>query len=825
MWELERHEDRPAVVADDGSVELSYRELAARADAVGRGLGEGRRLVLIRAANTVESLLAYVGAMRAGHVVLLAEDKHAEALVDAYDPDTVVASDGRVVRCRAASTHTLHPDLALVLSTSGSTGSPKLVRLSHENLASNARAIAEYLELTPADRAMTSLPMHYCYGLSVINSHLAAGASLVVTNKSVVDRCFWTAFSERGATNFAGVPYTFELLDRIGFEGVRGLRFVTQAGGRMAPEQVRKYAAVTRLFVMYGQTEATARMAYLPPALAAAHPDCIGVPIPGGELDVADDGELVYRGPNVMLGYARTAADLARGRDVHELRTGDMAERTPEGLYRIVGRRSRFVKPFGVRIDLDAVERLVGDAVAVGDDAGVLVACPPRQHAQARAVLDLPASALHTIDLAAVPRLTTGKPDYAALQRTLEERRSGAGQAAAGVAELFGRVLGVAPARIGADDTFVTLGGDSLSYVETSVALEELLGHLPPDWQRLPVSSLVPERRRRAPRMETNVVLRAVAIFMIVASHADLTSLEGGAHALLMVAGFNFARFQLASGRMWRSIARIVVPSVAWIALMAATQDEFGLPNVLLVNGLVDRPDLNWAYWYVEAVVQILVVLAVVLAVPAVRRFERSHSWAMAAAVLGVGLFIRFDVWNWFAVHHRVNRPQHVLWLFALGWCAALATSKWQRAALSAVAAWAVHDYFMAMNRQGVVLAAAVLLLWAPRLPVPRLLNRAVGTVAAASLAIYLTHWEVYPLLEKQSPPLAAAAALAVGVLAYQLLLRPGQGVYTTTWTPGWSRAARRWWSNSSLPASGWSKTRRVVTNGATSSAAHSAAN
>jgi acyl-coenzyme A synthetase/AMP-(fatty) acid ligase len=776
VWELERHGDRPAVVADDGSVELSYRELARRADEFGKVLGEGRRLVLIRAANNVESLLAYVGAMRAGHVVLLAEDKHADALVTAYDPDTVVAPDGAVVHCRPESTHTLHPDLALVLSTSGSTGSPKLVRLSHENLASNAEAIAEYLELTPADRAMTSLPMHYCYGLSVINSHMAAGASLVVTDKSVVDRCFWAAFAERGATNFAGVPYTFDLLDRIGFEGAPGLRFVTQAGGRMAPEQVRKYAAMTRLFVMYGQTEATARMAYLPPESAAAHADCIGVPIPGGSFDIAEDGELVYRGPNVMLGYARAAADLARGRDIDELRTGDVAERTPDGLYRIVGRRSRLVKPFGVRIDLDAVERLVGDAVAVGDDAGVLVACPPRRHAQARAALDLPASALHTVDLTAVPRLSTGKPDYAALQRTLDERRAGAVTAAAGVAELFGRVLGVAPERIGEHDTFVTLGGDSLSYVETSVALEELLGHLPPDWQRVPVGSLVPERaRRRAPRMETNVVLRAAAIFMIVASHADLTSLEGGAHALLLVAGFNFARFQLATGRMWRSIARIAVPSVAWIALMAATHAEFGWPNVLLVNGLVERPELNWAYWYVEAVVQILVVLAAVLSVPALRRFERGHSLAVAAAVLGVGLFIRFDAWNWFAVHHRVNRPQHVLWLFALGWCAALAKSTWQRVGLTAVAAWAVHDYFMATNRQGIVLAAAVLLLWAPRLPVPRLLNRAVGTVAAASLAIYLTHWEVYPLLERQSPPLATSAALAVGVLVYVAVLRPAR--------------------------------------------------
>lgn len=769
MWEqLEGHGERLAVVSDDGRVALTYRDLAAPVD-----MGDGRRLVLLRAANTVESLAAYVGALRAGHVLLVAEDKHADTLAAAYDPDTVVGPDGAVVVRRPQSRHDLHPDLALLLSTSGSTGSPKLVRLSKENLRSNAAAIAEYLELTPADRAMTSLPMHYCYGLSVINSHLAAGAGIVVTNTSVVDRCFWDAFARHGATNFAGVPYTFELLDRIGFDGAPGLRFVTQAGGRMAPDAVRRHAERIRLFVMYGQTEATARMAYLPPELAAEYPDCIGVPIPGGSFAIAEDGELLYRGPNVMMGYAHEPADLARGHDVDVLHTGDVAERTDDGLYRIVGRRSRFVKPFGVRIDLDGVERLVGDAVAVGDDAGVLVACPPRRHAEARAALDLPPSAVHTIDLAAVPRLSSGKPDYAALQRTLEGRRVSSG-AAVGVAELFERVLGLRPGAVGPDDTFVALGGDSLSYVETSVQLEELVGDVPADWHVTPVGALAARTRRRMPRLETNVVLRALSIFLIVASHADLTNVEGGAHILLAVAGFNFARFQLASGRMWRSIARIAVPSVAWIAVVAAIRPQFGWQNALLVNGLLGTPDLNWAYWYVEAIVQILVVLAVLFAVPAVRRWERRHSMAMAMAVLGLGLFIRFD--EWFVVHHRVNRPQHVLWLFAVGWCAALARSHWQRLLLSAITAWAVNDYFVMTYRQALVLGGVLLLVWAPRLPVPRRAAKAVGTVAAASLAIYLTHWEVYPPLEARSPLLATAAALAVGIATYHVFLKPRLG-------------------------------------------------
>ena len=242
-------------------------------------------------------------------------------------PDVIVG-DGDIRERRPGTAHDLHPDLALLLSTSGSTGSPKLVRLSHDNLRCNAASIADYLGLTPDDRAITSLPMHYCYGLSVVHSHLLVGAGLVLTDLSVVDECFWRLAEDAGATSFAGVPYTFEQLERSGFteRALPSLRYVTQAGGRMAPERVGRWRDHGRrsgwdLVVMYGQTEATARMAWLPPDRADAHPEAVGIPIPGGsfrlepvdEVDEPGVGELVYAGPNVMQGYAVSAADLARG--------------------------------------------------------------------------------------------------------------------------------------------------------------------------------------------------------------------------------------------------------------------------------------------------------------------------------------------------------------------------------------------------------------------------------------------------------------------------------------------------------------------------------
>src|SRR3546814_204223 len=215
----------------------------------------------------------------------------------------------------------LHPDLALLLSTSGSTGLSRWVRLSASNLDANAAAIAEYLGLDESDRGALILPLHYCYGLSVLNSHLAVGASLFVAGKSLLDSGFAGDLRRSGCTNLAGVPYSYELLEQIGFRDERlpALRFMTVAGGRLSPELVARYPAHLsrngkRFFVMYGQTEATARIAFVPPDQLWGNTDRIGVAIPGSELHLVDDenrtieadetpGELVCRGPNVMMGY------------------------------------------------------------------------------------------------------------------------------------------------------------------------------------------------------------------------------------------------------------------------------------------------------------------------------------------------------------------------------------------------------------------------------------------------------------------------------------------------------------------------------------------
>ena len=725
-----------------GSVSMTYGDLSTRVDARAAELGTTRRLVLLEAGNDVESVVTYLAALAGGHPVLVAApgdtDRHAD-LVDRYRPDVVQVAGVPLRELRIGTRHDLNPDLAVLLSTSGSTGSPKLVRLSLANVVANARSIASYLGIRDDDRAITSLPLHYCYGLSVLTSHLVSGAAVVLTELSVADACFWELVEESRATSFAGVPYTFELLEASGFRDrvVPSLRYVTQAGGRMDPARVREYAELGRrrgwdLFVMYGQTEATARMAYLPPDLAVEHSEAVGVPIPGGafRLDgVGSDGvgELVYAGPNVMLGYALERADLARGAEVTELHTGDLGRQRDDGLWEITGRLGRQAKLFGLRLDLDRVERVLGErcrparVLAHDDRLWVFTDRPRAVERTRRCVLDLtrlPASAVRVVRLASLPRTAAGKPDYAAMTRHAartqsDESKHSTAATADGIRDLYAVLLGRPDATT--RDSFVDLGGDALSYVEASTRLGEALGTLPPTWQRLAPEELA--RSRRSPRRLTvptdlSVLLRAVAVTLILVSHADIAQLQGGAHVLLAIAGYNLARFQLAfPGRtarirgILRTALTMAVPAALWIGAVVLVTGDYRWQTALLLNGLTgsDSWSNDWQFWFLEALMWGYFGVAALVALPWVERWTRRHPFRVAAAVVVGCLVVRYALVGVEAGPVERYQAVTVLWCVALGWAAATADSLGRRVLVAVATVVATVGFFGDARRETLV--------------------------------------------------------------------------------------------------------------------------
>ena len=299
--------------------------------------------------------------------------------------------DYSLIKLKTLSFFPLHDDLALLLTTSGSTGSPKLVRLSYENIQANAESIAEYLSIDEHERPITTLPMNYSFGLSIINSHLLKGATILLTSKSLMEKGFWDFLKTRKATSLSGVPYTFEILKKLRFFRMDSpsLKTLTQAGGKLNNELNKEFAEFCqqsdkRFFVMYGQTEATARMSYLPPEYSLSKLGSMGVAIPGGVFSLIDEsgtiiedsditGELVYRGKNVSMGYAECGSDLQKGDENNGiLLTGDLAKRDSDNFYTIVGRKKRFIKLYGNRVNLDETERILKsiltDCACIGED-------------------------------------------------------------------------------------------------------------------------------------------------------------------------------------------------------------------------------------------------------------------------------------------------------------------------------------------------------------------------------------------------------------------------------------------------------------------------
>jgi acyl-CoA synthetase (AMP-forming)/AMP-acid ligase II len=340
-----------------------------------------------------------------------------------------------------------HPDLAILLTTSGSTGNAKLVRLSRDAVLANARSIAEALRLGPAEVAPTTLSTFYSYGMSVVNSHLLVGATILVENGGMLQRPFWTAVSNYGVTSVAGVPYQYEMLRRLRFAPADypSLRTLTQAGGRLRTEMVKDFhdrmaPLGGRFYVMYGQTEAAPRMTTLPAEHLAEKLGSVGPALPGGALTIRPldgsreetsaagvTGEVVYRGPNVMMGYAESVADLARGDDNHGvLSTGDLGYLDEDGYLFLQGRRSRIGKVFGVRLSLDDIETLVarwGTVAATGHNDSVVVWVEGADEAVERKIaselaerLNLHRSGFLVRGVEALPLLANGKVDYRALE-------------------------------------------------------------------------------------------------------------------------------------------------------------------------------------------------------------------------------------------------------------------------------------------------------------------------------------------------------------------------------------------------------------------------
>ncbi len=461
MWNLNQHKENTALLDDKGN-RITYSDIIEEAQTLNQVIG-GRCVVFALCRNTVGSIVGYASFLENNIVpVMLSADIDRtllEELDSKYQPafywvpsDMVFEGYHKIHGYMDYSllktdygTYEINPDTCILLTTSGSTGNPKLVRQSYKNVLSNTKSIIKYLEINSSERPITILPFNYTYGISIVNTHLYAGATILVTDKGVMQKEFWTFFKEQEATSISGVPYTYEMLEKLRFRNMKldSLKVLTQAGGRLSETLQMKfgeYALSTgkKFFVMYGQCEATARMAYLPPEHVVDHCGFIGLAIPGGKFTIEDTdgkvidapntpGELVYKGDNVTLGYAISKEDLVKGDERQGvLHTGDIAECDEQGFYRIVGRMNRFLKVFGNRVNMDDVEKMVNrefsiDCACVGKDDHVVICVVSEASLNTKIIdyisqkININRIAISIVNIDEVPRNESGKIAYKAL--------------------------------------------------------------------------------------------------------------------------------------------------------------------------------------------------------------------------------------------------------------------------------------------------------------------------------------------------------------------------------------------------------------------------
>lgn len=460
LLDINKQNPESSVAIDSNDDILKYGDIINLAKFIKNAV-PNRSLFFILTKNNVGGIAWVIGTILSGNVPLIlsanTENQLLENLIATYNPqyictpdDMYIIGNKTITYCKYTlwSTHAegciMHTDLSHLLPTSGSTGSPKLVRHKYANIEAAALNISTLFRLLPSDRPLMVLPLHYTMGLSIVFSHIKAGATILITDLSMTDPRFWKFLKEQEATSFTGVPFSYEILDKMRFTRMKlpHLTLLTQGGGKMPEELNLKFVEYCRdngkrWIATYGQSEGTARMAWLPEEYALSKMGSIGIAVPNGVLSLRDlngniitespaTGEMCYHGENVTMGYATQRDDLAKGDERNGfLPTGDIAYRDADGFYYIHGRIGRFLKLFGNRIGLDECEQIIrqviiGECACTGNDDYIILYLTNEQDKEpANSVIinkvHLPANVIQTRMLDSLPKNEAGKVLYSKL--------------------------------------------------------------------------------------------------------------------------------------------------------------------------------------------------------------------------------------------------------------------------------------------------------------------------------------------------------------------------------------------------------------------------
>jgi acyl-CoA ligase (AMP-forming) (exosortase A-associated) len=800
--------------------------------------------------------------------IVLAEDESAVAACAGIPcvslPRFLATGDaGKIAWARGADT-----DMVGILYTSGSTGEPKGVMLSHRNFVARARCVSEYLNLTSHDRLLNLPHYSFGFGLDQLFNGFYAGACSVLHNY-VTPQALMKLIVDEGITGVAGVPTALTALTALDWplEARESVRYIAAAGGRMseyATRSLRCLAPDADIYLMYGQTE-TLRSTFLAPSEVDRHPNSMGRAMAAAKIYVVradgtlcgpnEPGELVQTGDTVALGYwnapertaqiFRPAPVTAPGESEPAIGvwSGDIVTADEEGRLYYVGRQDDLIKTSGYRVSPTEIEDvlqasgLVESAAVVGikhselgqaviafvttrgnlelDRDGLAAYCRqqlpgymlPYQVIQ-RDVLPLNTnSKLDRRRLVSEyaeqehgtvperPRARPGSPsnDATSLTARALELFGMRRRASASVGEIFASVFNLKS--IDENQSFSSLGGDSLSYVDVSTGLEDFLGKVPENWENMSIREL--EQLQRSDSSSTtvsaDVLLRAAAIIGVVALHNRYTSLAGGPSLLFALSGLSFARFGWSSDpahirhSIFGTMMKIVWPTMLLLLMFFVGDGAIHWSTIFFTDNWLESASPLWweGAWFVQVLFQILLFMGILASIPGVANFGEKNRYAFGLILTVGALVLHYAIAK--TVHAPIlgfgHLPQYYLWQFALGWLIFSSKSHLQRAITMLILFASLRgltmmhgltgDYTMDFHAPYWLAIGAALLLWAPPVPLPRVLAAPIVTIAKSTLFIYLFHWPFdvvgYKWLHINGGPLGFAIGMFFGVAVWAL--------------------------------------------------------
>ena len=691
-------------------------------------------------------------------------------------------------------------ELAYVIFTSGSTGRPKGVEVRHQGLSAFLRAMAEQPGLDRSDRLLAVTTVSFDIAALEMFLPLVEGATVCLASRrdGLDGHALSDLIQRHRITVIQATPATFHILVAVGWQGSSDLKIL--CGGEALPKALAG-ALIERsgeLWNMYGPTETTI-WSLVKKIDSIERGITIGRPIQGTRTYILNDrfvpvpigvpGELFIAGEGLARGYFGRP-DLTTERFVRDpfsddseskmYRTGDEARLASNGEIEFLGRLDNQVKVRGFRIELGEVETaicghkevsqcVVGVYEPVADEK-VLVAYVVQSKGASRIDITtmreylaslLPAYMIPSavVNLECLPLTPNNKVDRKALPKPSADDFSGQQEVAPAstpkelaIIENWERILGISP--IGIDQSFAELGGDSLSFVQISVALEGDLGHVPDKWEEMPIKSLagVESRNSVFARVDTAIFARAALIVLVVFVHSGLVGVKGITNGLFLVSGFAFANFQLKSivqrkniSSVIQSVLKIVIPVFLFSSFLQLSSGEFSASALLNYSNFLGPHASRTDFWFIQVLVQLMLIMALILSFRRVREFASKSPFQFGVWLLALSVVLNFGISFWWDTSHLFNRLPHLkLWMFALGWCVYFADSVMRRGIvvgliviLSIPVVFAVEPSVSATVTTALV---ALSLLFLSNVVVLVPLHRVVYALAGASLFIYITH-------------------------------------------------------------------------------------